>query len=79
MPASHDSTRARASRLLAGLFMASMLAACGYKGPLYLPPPPAPDESLTTPPASATIPETEAGGQTDTPATPATPSPVQTN
>ena len=31
--------------LLAGLF------ACGYKGPLYLPPPPDPPAALTEPPA----------------------------
>ena len=43
-------------RLLACLSMVTMLAACGYKGPLYMPPPPAPDESLTTPPPSATLP-----------------------
>jgi len=30
-----------------------MLSACGYKGPLTLPPPPpAPDASLTTPPTT---------------------------
>ena len=34
-----------------GLMLA--LSACGYKGPLYMPPPPpAPDAELTTPPAA---------------------------
>lgn len=33
--------------------VALTLSACGYKGPLYMPPPPppAPQESLTTPPS----------------------------
>lgn len=35
--------------VLAGLLT---LAGCGYKGPLYLPPPPDPDPSLTAPPAA---------------------------
>lgn len=52
------------SRLLATLAATSVLAACGYKGPLYMPPPPAPDESLTTPPQS--MPETPAASSTNT-------------
>lgn len=55
-----------AFRLLAGLSLATMLTACGYKGPLYMPPPPEPDASLTTPPTSTTLPDSvadvEAGG-----------------
>lgn len=38
----------KAALALAALML---LAACGYKGPLYLPPPPDPDPSLTTPPS----------------------------
>lgn len=40
-------------RTVASLALLSMLAACGYKGGLYMPPPPPPDESLTTPPPSS--------------------------
>ena len=44
----------RPGRLLAGLVVLATLAACGYKGPLYMPPPPPPpDESLTQPPTTA--------------------------
>ncbi|NYT62982.1 lipoprotein [Alcaligenaceae bacterium] len=43
-------------RIVASFALLSMLLACGYKGPLYLPPPPAPDASLTTPPAPASLP-----------------------
>jgi predicted small lipoprotein YifL len=46
-------------RRLAGLTLISMLAACGYKGPLYMPPPPT-DEALATPPAPAAVPAPEA-------------------
>lgn len=43
-------------RLGCALTLTLTLGACGYKGPLYMPPPPpAPDASLTTPP---TAPET---------------------
>ncbi len=45
------------SRIVASLALASVLGACGYKGPLYLPPPPpAPDASLTTPPTQQSAP-----------------------
>lgn len=49
---------------IAGLTL--LLTACGYKGPLYMPPPPAPSESLTTPPSDQTdalqaSPQAEAG------------------
>lgn len=44
----------RAARLLAcGLILGGLMA-CGYKGPLYLPPPEAPPATLTTPPAPET-------------------------
>ena len=40
----------RGTRLLAcGALLGSLLA-CGYKGPLYLPPPEAPPAALTAPP-----------------------------
>lgn len=39
-------------RIVASLALLPLLAACGYKGPLYMPPPP-PEEALTTPPSSA--------------------------
>ena len=45
-------TRTSASykyRIVASLVALPFLAACGYKGPLYMPPPP-PQESLTVPP-----------------------------
>ncbi|MCC2595972.1 lipoprotein [Pusillimonas sp. MFBS29] len=45
-----------AIRLMAGLSLAAMLAACGYKGPLYMPPPPEPDAELTTPPTPSSLP-----------------------
>ncbi len=48
-----------ARRLAACLALLSMLAACGYKGPLYMPPPPT-DEALATPPAPAAVPAPEA-------------------
>lgn len=77
MPKPQDLTCSKAGyRLLTSLLMATMLTACGYKGPLYMPPP-APDESLTTPPTSTTLPAPEAGGQSGEPSSAATPSPVQ--
>lgn len=48
------------SRLAASVTLLALLAACGFKGPLYMPPPAAPDQSLTAPP-------------TDSPPGPATP------
>ncbi|NYT75975.1 hypothetical protein H0A71_03090 [Alcaligenaceae bacterium] len=48
------------TRLAASAALLSLLAACGYKAPLYMPPPAAPDQSLTAPP-------------TDSPPGPATP------
>ncbi|WP_040548773.1 LPS translocon maturation chaperone LptM [Pusillimonas noertemannii] len=38
-------------RIVASLALFPLLAACGYKGPLYMPPPP-PEDSLTAPPQS---------------------------
>ncbi|HLV28668.1 MAG TPA: lipoprotein [Burkholderiaceae bacterium] len=51
-PSSHLSRRIRLGlRLAAGGVLISGLMACGYKGPLYHPPPPeAPPASLTQPP-----------------------------
>jgi len=40
----------RGVRLLAGGLLLSGLLACGYKGPLYLPPPEDPPATLTEPP-----------------------------
>jgi len=60
----------RALRTAAGVALFSALAACGYKGPLYMPPPPPPDASLTTPPRAASLPEPEADDQANPPATP---------
>jgi len=52
------STSARpAFRIVASLSLLACLAACGYKGSLYMPPPPpAPDASLTVPPQTSTAP-----------------------
>jgi len=44
------------ARLLAGGLLLGGLLACGYKGPLYLPPPEEPPSTLTTPPEHATPP-----------------------
>jgi predicted small lipoprotein YifL len=43
-------------RLALGLPLLLALGACGYKGPLYMPPPPAPDDSLVAPPTSGAVP-----------------------
>lgn len=40
----------RRMRLLVGSLVLGSLLACGYKGPLYLPPPENPASSLTQPP-----------------------------
>ncbi|HLU00287.1 MAG TPA: hypothetical protein VKZ70_11155 [Burkholderiaceae bacterium] len=40
----------KSMRLMACGLMLGGLMACGYKGPLYLPPPEEPPASLTTPP-----------------------------
>ncbi len=37
-------------RLLAGTLLLGSLLACGYKGPLYMPPPEDPPATLTQPP-----------------------------
>ncbi len=39
------------ARIVAGIALVASLTACGYKGPLYMPPPPEPDAALTVPPA----------------------------
>lgn len=41
----------RSTRLAGGVLLLGSLLACGYKGPLYLPPPEDPPASLTEPPA----------------------------
>jgi predicted small lipoprotein YifL len=41
----------RPARRVAAASLLACLAACGYKGPLYLPPPP-PNDALTQPPSS---------------------------
>lgn len=61
------------ARLAAGAALLATVAACGYKGPLYMPPPP-PDESLATPPSSMPAPASpESSGNSQ----PATTSPVK--
>jgi|GEM_PF-804838 hypothetical protein len=52
-------------RLIAGCLLVGGLAACGYKGPLYLPAPEAPPAELTAPPTNAVPPE---AAQSATPA-----------
>ena len=50
MQASRTKTPASVTyRIVAILAVSTLLTACGYKGPLYMPPPP-PQDSLTTPP-----------------------------
>ncbi len=60
----------RATRRVAGTILASslLLAACGQRGPLYLPRPPAPP-----PPAAATTAPVPSPTATPTPATPPIP------
>lgn len=59
MQASPTTTNARSARhIVASLSLLALLSACGYKGPLYMPPPPPPDASLTTPPKPGAQPET---------------------
>lgn len=53
------STR-RGMRLLAGTLLLGSLLACGYKGPLYLPPPEDPPAALTQPPGPDAPPGTSA-------------------
>ncbi|MCB5364678.1 lipoprotein [Pusillimonas sp. CC-YST705] len=42
------------SRIVAGFVLTAGLAACGYKGPLHMPPPP-PDEASVMPPNSMPV------------------------
>ena len=57
MQASSGLARARHTpRIVASLFLLALLAGCGYKGPLYMPQPPAPKASLTKPPQSVQLP-----------------------
>lgn len=62
-------------RIVASFALLSTLLACGYKGPLYMPPPPPPDASLTNPPTPSGPPAQQAPGSAGEAATP---SPVQT-
>ena len=52
LPASRP-LASRCSALLAGVAVLAALSGCGYKGPLYLPPPEEPPADLTVPPTSA--------------------------
>lgn len=52
MSAHPSSLRRLRLSCIAAAALLTTLAGCGYKGPLYLPPPPAPDKALTTPPTS---------------------------
>ncbi|OXR48781.1 MULTISPECIES: lipoprotein [unclassified Pusillimonas] len=45
-----STTAASVTRIVASMAMFLTLAACGYKGALYMPPPEAPDPALTQPP-----------------------------
>jgi len=62
MQAPHTAARTTlVSRIVTSLALVSALGACGYKGPLYLPPPPeAPDASLTAPPTQQQTPGAQA-------------------
>ncbi|OWT63535.1 LPS translocon maturation chaperone LptM [Candidimonas nitroreducens] len=56
-------------RIVAGLFLLALVAGCGYKGPLYMPPPPAPNASLAKPPQSVQLPaEDQTGSNSAAPA-----------
>jgi len=55
-----STTARRSARLLGSGILLAVLAACGYKGPLYLPPPETPPATLTTPPGHDTPPATPA-------------------
>lgn len=58
-------------RIACTLGMATVLGACGYKGPLYMPPPPpAPQESLTTPPSGLVTPSADSAQTVPVPTTP---------
>lgn len=47
-----NSAARRLRRITFSALFLTLAAGCGYKGPLYMPPPPAPDESLTAPPST---------------------------
>lgn len=77
MQAPRATTTARTfCRTAASFALLSTLLACGYKGPLYMPPPPLPEESLTAPPTPASLPEAESTDQGKNPDA-AAPSPVR--
>ncbi|TAM90967.1 MAG: hypothetical protein EPN41_00325 [Candidimonas sp.] len=48
---SHRALGGHLGRVLAGALLSTALCACGYKGPLTMPKPSPPPESLTKPPA----------------------------
>lgn len=50
----------QSARTVAGVLVLGSLLACGYKGPLYLPPPEDPPAELTTPPGHDTAPASPA-------------------
>lgn len=71
MQASRTTTHAHTlCRIVASFALLSTLMACGYKGPLYMPAPPAPDAALTTPPTPAAPLTPEASGKAGETATP---------
>ncbi len=49
-PSRPSAALGRRLRLMAGMLLLGSLLACGYKGPLYLPPPEDPPATLTEPP-----------------------------
>lgn len=63
-------------RIAAGALLLAALGACGYKGPLYMPKPAPPPDSLTKPPTSA-IPPADAPSSTSSSSDAATPSAVK--
>lgn len=63
-------------RIAGGLLLLSALGACGYKGPLYMPKPSPPPESLTKPPTPQPLPSETPSSKTATPDA-ATPSAVK--
>ena len=65
---SNTTTAASVTRIVASFAFLATLSACGYKGPLYMPPPAPPEESLTRPPESelSTAPEAPAAAASAT-------------
>jgi predicted small lipoprotein YifL len=63
-------------RIAAGALLLAALGACGYKGPLYMPKPAPPPDSLTKPPTSTT-PPADTSSPTPSSSDAATPSAVK--